>query len=107
MRTVYAAADALLLPTRYDACANVCLEAAAAGIPVLTSTENGAAELFATTGLANYDTDDANGFAHALDELSDSTLRVQLGASARSVAQQLSWSTHVWSLRSLFANIRR
>ncbi len=107
MRTVYAAADALLLPTRYDACANVCLEAAAAGIPVLTSTENGAAELFAATGLANYDSDDANGFAHALDQLSDSTLRAQLGTSARSVAQQLSWSTHVRSLRALFANIRR
>ena len=30
-RRVYAAADALLLPTRYDAFANVCLEAAAAG----------------------------------------------------------------------------
>ena len=36
-RRCYAAADALLLPTRYDAFANVCLEAAAAGLPVVTS----------------------------------------------------------------------
>jgi len=107
MRTLYAAADALLLPTRYDACANVCLEAAAAGIPVLTSTANGAAELFADTGLAAHDPDDANGFARALDELSDSTLRVRLGKTARAAAQNLSWSAQVRSLRALFASIRR
>jgi UDP-glucose:(heptosyl)LPS alpha-1,3-glucosyltransferase len=107
MRNLYAAADALLLPTRYDACANVCLEAAAAGIPVLTSTANGAAELFADTGLPVHDTDDANGFAHALDELSDSTLRTQLGTAARARVENLSWHAHVRSLRVLFAGFRR
>ena len=107
MRTLYAAADALLLPTRYDACANVCLEAAAAGIPLLTSTANGAAELFANTGLAIDDPDDANGFAQALDELSDTALRTRLGTTARAVAEKLSWSAHVRSLRALFADVCR
>ena len=41
----YGAADVLLHPTYYDACANVCLEAMACGLPVLTSTNNGAAEV--------------------------------------------------------------
>jgi len=45
IRNYYAATDALLHPTYYDACANVCLEAAACGLPVLTSTNNGGAEL--------------------------------------------------------------
>ena len=40
-----AACDALLLPTIYDPCANACLEALAAGRPVVTTRANGAAEL--------------------------------------------------------------
>lgn len=39
------AADALVLPTRYDPFANVCLEAMACGVPVLTTPWNGAAEV--------------------------------------------------------------
>lgn len=40
-----AACDALVLPTIYDPCANACLEALAAGRPVVTTTQNGACEL--------------------------------------------------------------
>ncbi|MFH1033187.1 MAG: glycosyltransferase family 4 protein [Pseudomonadota bacterium] len=40
-----AAADALLLPTIYDPCANSCLEALHVGLPVVTTLANGAAEL--------------------------------------------------------------
>ena len=41
----YGAADALLLPTLYDPFPNVCTEAFASGLPVLTSNKCGAAEL--------------------------------------------------------------
>jgi len=41
----YAGADLFVLPTRYDPFANTCLEAMACGLPVLTTTANGAAEL--------------------------------------------------------------
>ena len=44
MPALYQAADALLLPTRYDPFANVTLEAAAAGLAIITSAGNGAAE---------------------------------------------------------------
>ena len=40
-----AAADAMVLPTIYDPCANACLEALWAGLPVVTTSGNGAAEL--------------------------------------------------------------
>ena len=40
-----AAADAMLLPTIYDPCANACLEALHLGAPVVTTLANGAAEM--------------------------------------------------------------
>jgi UDP-glucose:(heptosyl)LPS alpha-1,3-glucosyltransferase len=45
MPDAYAAADVLVLPTLYDPSANVCTEALAAGLPVVTTSQNGAAEL--------------------------------------------------------------
>ncbi|WP_461395649.1 glycosyltransferase family 4 protein [Deferrisoma sp.] len=43
----YRAADVLVHPTRYDPFANVCVEALACGTPVVTSPENGAADVLA------------------------------------------------------------
>jgi UDP-glucose:(heptosyl)LPS alpha-1,3-glucosyltransferase len=44
-QTYYQAADFMVLPTRHDPFSNACLEALACGCPVLTSVENGAAEI--------------------------------------------------------------
>src|SRR6185295_7149273 len=41
----YAAADAFVLPTFYDACSLTVLEACACGLPVITSKYNGVSEL--------------------------------------------------------------
>jgi UDP-glucose:(heptosyl)LPS alpha-1,3-glucosyltransferase len=41
----YAAGDLMVLPTMYDPFSNVCLEAMACGMPVITTAGNGAAEL--------------------------------------------------------------
>ena len=41
----YGAADAFVLPTLYDPCPNAALEAMACGLPIVTSTKCGAAEL--------------------------------------------------------------
>jgi UDP-glucose:(heptosyl)LPS alpha-1,3-glucosyltransferase len=43
--SLFSAADILVLPTWYDPFSNACLEALAAGLPVITSTANGFAEI--------------------------------------------------------------
>ncbi len=45
MRTAFAAADVFVLPTIYDPFSNACIEALAAGLPVITTTANGFAEI--------------------------------------------------------------
>src|SRR5438874_6851780 len=42
---VYAAADIFILPTIYDPFSNACLEALACGLPVITTRDNGFAEI--------------------------------------------------------------
>ena len=103
---VYRAADALLLPTRYDAFANVCLEAAASGIPIVTSRSNGSSELLDGAALVIADAEDTDSFAHALDRLTDASLRSRLGARGRELALGQSWSRHIEKLRTLYARVR-
>jgi UDP-glucose:(heptosyl)LPS alpha-1,3-glucosyltransferase len=107
LEDIYAAADALLLPTRYDAFANVCLEAAAAGLAVVTSGANGAARWLGEAGLIVDDPEDFAGFARALDALADPLTREQLGAAGRRRAEPLGWPVHVRALRGLYARTRQ
>ncbi|GDX78416.1 glycosyl transferase family 1 [Deltaproteobacteria bacterium] len=73
------AADVLLLPTRYDPFANVCLEAMACGIPALTTSSNGAAEVLPEPWMI---CDSAGAYAAALTRLTP-----ELGARCRAVAE--------------------
>jgi UDP-glucose:(heptosyl)LPS alpha-1,3-glucosyltransferase len=50
---IYQDADIFVFPTLYDPFANVCLEALACGLPVLTTTTNGASEII-TEGVDGY-----------------------------------------------------
>jgi UDP-glucose:(heptosyl)LPS alpha-1,3-glucosyltransferase len=62
-----AAADAMVLPTIYDPCANACLEALHLGLPVVTTPANGAAELLeeGVSGFAVAEPADAHALAAA------------------------------------------
>ncbi len=102
---VYAAVDGLLLPTRYDACALSCLEAAASGLPVVTSAANGASEVVGDAGIVVHRAEDVAGFARALERLADPALRERLGAIGRRIAEAQSWAKHVEQLRALYARV--
>jgi len=106
LEAVCAAADLLLLPTRYDAFANVCLEAAAAGLPVVTSAANGAARALGEGAAVVDDPEDADAFAARLDALGDPERREPQGRAARKVAQGFGWDAHVAALRALYARVR-
>lgn len=105
MPIVYTAADGLLLPTRYDAFSNACLEAAASGLPVVSSRANGAMELLAPAGRVVEDAEDVAGFAEALEALRDPSTRRSLGESARKIAEQNDWGTHVARLRAMYRSV--
>jgi UDP-glucose:(heptosyl)LPS alpha-1,3-glucosyltransferase len=107
VESLLAAADALLLPTRYDAFANVCLEAMAAGRPVVTSARNGAAEILGAGGCVVDDAEHAPAFGAALRSLTDPGVRREMGRVARAQAERFSWTAHAAELRSLYARIRR
>ena len=105
MAEVYAAADGLLLPTRYDAFANVCLEAAATGRAVVTSGANGAAEVLGPGALVVAEAEDVAGFADALDSLAQAPERRRLGALARQAALACGWERHLSALQALYARV--
>jgi UDP-glucose:(heptosyl)LPS alpha-1,3-glucosyltransferase len=86
----YAAADMLVHPSFYDSCSLVLLEAAASGLPLLVSKENGAAELLTdgVEGLLLEDSADAERLAAQMESLLDASLRQRMGAAARLLASQ-------------------
>jgi len=97
-----AAADGLLLPTRYDAFGMVCLEAAAAGRPVITSGQAGAAELLAGAARVVARPDDVAGFADAMDALARDEPRRTLGEAGLQIAREHDWSHQAEKLRNLY-----
>jgi UDP-glucose:(heptosyl)LPS alpha-1,3-glucosyltransferase len=105
MPALYQAADAVLLPTRYDPFANVTLEAAAAARPVVTSAANGAAEWLGDDIGIVEDAEDVQGFVRAMQALRDVSERRRRGESLARQAMKLDWPSHVGRLRTIYAAI--
>lgn len=84
----YAAADAFVLPTFYDPCSLSVLEAAASGLPSVTTRANGAAELLTdgVDGLLLSDPADDRQLADLLRTLLDPGRRRRMGEAARQLA---------------------
>jgi UDP-glucose:(heptosyl)LPS alpha-1,3-glucosyltransferase len=88
-RPVLAAADVLVHPTWYDPCSIVCLEALAMEVPVVTTPENGVAELMgAKGGIVLEEPGNPEALAVALRVLADPALRRSTGEDARWIAER-------------------
>ena len=106
MREYYAAADLLFYPTLYEPFSNVCLEAFSCGLPVLTTSLNGAAEIVK---------EDLNGFvvpdASAEDMMAGRIAkfanfseeeRTKFSDSAYRTSLNFNWTKHVEQLERVF-----
>jgi UDP-glucose:(heptosyl)LPS alpha-1,3-glucosyltransferase len=104
MPHVYAAADVFLLPTLYDPFANVTLEALAAGLPVITSAQNGASEIMQNevNGFVLPRADDDKLIVHLLNELADPRARAMFKEPAQTLAQQYDLSRNLNATLAVF-----
>jgi UDP-glucose:(heptosyl)LPS alpha-1,3-glucosyltransferase len=104
MPHVYAAADVFLLPTLYDPFANVTLEALAAGLPVITSAQNGASEIMENekNGIILPRADDDKLLVHILDHLADPANRERFRQPAQALAKQFDLSRNLNETLAVF-----
>jgi UDP-glucose:(heptosyl)LPS alpha-1,3-glucosyltransferase len=101
----YSAADAYVHPTYYDPCSLVLLEAAASGLPIVTTRrDNGAAELFREGSeiLTVSDPRDADGLYQCVEALFDERVRSSLGKAARKVALRHPFDINVAEILTLY-----
>ena len=86
---LFLGADAFLFPTVYEPFSNACLEAMAAGLPVVTTAVNGASEVLreGESGFLLEDPFDAAALADRMEKLLSSDLRRRMGEQARRVAE--------------------
>ena len=87
---MYAAADVLVHPTWYDACALVTFEAMACGVPVITSRWNGASGILTpgVDGEVLEDPADVAGLSRLIAPYASAGRREQVGAAARKTAER-------------------
>ncbi len=97
MPALYGAADIFLLPTIYDPFSNACLEALAAGLPVVTTRANGFSEIIQTGvhGTVLDDPRNIDAICEALLLWSDGARREQARPGIRELADRFDISSNV------------
>ena len=103
----YAAADCYVHPTYYDPCSLVVLEAAACGLPLITSRYNGASEMFAEGDdvLLIDDPADDRQLAAVMRTMMDDSARQRLGAAARRTVLQHTFRQNVDRILEIYREI--
>jgi len=106
MPRLYAAADAFVFPTAYEAFPLVALEAAASGLPLLVTRVNGVEDLL-RDGVNGWFVDaDAADIARRLTQLgADRPLAERLSAAARAAASVFSWEAMTDGYLGLYAEL--
>jgi len=103
VKPFYGAADALVFPTLYEPFGNVVLEAFACGLPVITSSNSGAAELIQEGGNGfTCDPLDQRQLSEAMEKLLSPDLRRKAAVAARTTAESFSLERMSLDLMSLY-----
>jgi glycosyltransferase involved in cell wall biosynthesis len=104
MPPLYAAADAFILPTAYEAFPLVTLEAAASGLPLLVTRVNGVEDLLQEGRNGWFVSPEGRDIARRLNELAaDGALARRMSAEARSAAAGFSWEAMTAGYLSVYA----
>lgn len=105
----YQASDIFVLPTIYEPFSNACLEAMAAGLPVVTTAVNGASEVIrdGVSGAVLDDPTDAASLAGRIREFLDADKRAKAGLRARKTAEVLTIDKNVDAFIKLIDDIAR
>ena len=103
----YAAADVFVLPTFYDPCSLSVSEAAASGLPSVTTRFNGAAELLTegVDGSVISDPADDVELAGVLRPLLDAGVRQRMGEAARKLALRHTLDRNCDQIVSIYQHI--
>ncbi len=109
MPRFYRAGDLFVLPTFYDPCSLTVLEAMACGIPAVTSSRNGASELFGEEGSGWIlgDPSDAEGLAGIMEPFLDSAYAESVSARVREIALGSDWEGNFRSILGVYGEVAR
>jgi glycosyltransferase involved in cell wall biosynthesis len=106
MPRLYAASDAFVLPTAYEAFPLVALEAAASGVPLLVTRVNGAEDLLRDGHNGWLIKRDGGDIARRLNELEhDPELARRMSTNARAAATPFTWDAMANGYVSLYAEL--
>ncbi len=102
-------ADAFVFPTLYEPFGTVCLEAMAAGLPVVTTRYSGASEVLSDgeTGFVLSDPLDDAGLAERMERLCRRDLREKMGIASRNIAESMSREKNVRETLAVLAEAWR
>ena len=106
VRPLYAAADCLILPSRYDPFPNTVLESLAMGLPAIVSSRTGAAEII-ERGVNGWvcEPDDPDGIASLMKDADDAIRRGSMTQGARATAERFGLDEMAGRLARLYEKL--
>ncbi|MCP4593258.1 MAG: glycosyltransferase family 4 protein [bacterium] len=105
----YHAADVLVHPTYYDPCSRVVLEALTAGLPVITTRYDGAAEVIedGVNGFVVGEDECVRNLADRVERLEDGALRAKIGGQAAELADRVSMARHAEGVCRVYSEVSK
>ncbi|MFM1801138.1 MAG: hypothetical protein RJA81_490 [Planctomycetota bacterium] len=107
IRSLFHASDFFVSPTYYDPCSLVVMEALACGLPVITTSCNGAGEIM-TNGREGFVVPSPNHeqeLTAALSQMTDRQLRHEMARNATELGRAQTFEVHVSHLEAIFREV--